>query len=503
MIDLPGTKSLLVVGAHPAAEGLTAQLGGGWALRAVPGLLDAVALLARERMDVVMADHAQVGAAVSALEEVRRLQPETAVVVTSESPRYVPGADDCVVVPCDMRVLVNAIERARLMRRSQTDMDAASDEREGLRREANEQRERAGMLEKAWDRMSTAVNSGEALTRTIIEIAAELSGATRLSLMLVGDNGKRDLRIIEAQGLSDSVVAATHLRLGEGVAGWVAKHGRPLRSEDRGTADASSAGNAEGYRSDTYLSLPLRIGDEVLGVINMTERAGGRPFSDEEVRQLAFLANQVAIWIRHARKLAQAERQSLMDALTGLYNRRYFMDAMAREIERSRRNGECFSLGIIDIDHFKDYNDTHGHQAGDDLLRQFSLVMQKNLRGSDIVCRYGGEEFAVIMPRTGDPGAHNQPAGEHFIDRLRETISRFPFLGLKDHKEGRLTVSAGVAVFPEDGETPDALIGAADKALYRAKKEGRNRVCANQAERKPRKPAMGEKATRTRKKKSV
>ena len=138
----------------------------------------------------------------------------------------------------------------------------------------------------------------------------------------------------------------------------------------------------------------------------MTERSEDRAFSLSEVKAFSVLAGQTAVWIRHCQKLQQATRLSVMDELTSLYNRRYFLGALRREINRARRSGQRLSLAMLDIDHFKTYNDTRGHQAGDRALQQFARVLQDNVRSMDTLCRYGGEEFVIVLPETGEGGGY-------------------------------------------------------------------------------------------------
>jgi diguanylate cyclase (GGDEF)-like protein len=160
------------------------------------------------------------------------------------------------------------------------------------------------------------------------------------------------------------------------------------------------------------------------------------------------------------------------DGLTGLFNHRYFQDVLTHEIYRSERNSAIFSLIFIDVDHFKNYNDTNGHLAGDKLLRKLSEIFVKAVRKSDIVARYGGEEFVIILPSTSKKNA--QIVGE----KLRRYIESFPFEGRETQPNGKLTISSGIATYPDDGRERPLLIQRADEAMYEAKNNGRNRCCA-------------------------
>jgi len=164
------------------------------------------------------------------------------------------------------------------------------------------------------------------------------------------------------------------------------------------------------------------------------------------------------------------KEQATRDGLTGLYNHRFFQEALAREIFRSTRYGHPFSLIFLDVDSFKRYNDTHGHQRGDAVLRDIGQILAQRVRKSDIVARYGGEEFVVLLPEIHRDGAMK------IAEALRETIADYPFPGRETQPLGRITASFGVSGYPEDGEDSSSLLQRADGALYQGKKAGRNCV---------------------------
>lgn len=165
------------------------------------------------------------------------------------------------------------------------------------------------------------------------------------------------------------------------------------------------------------------------------------------------------------------ENVACRDGLTGLFNHRYFQDFLRSEIDRCQRDNDIFSLIFFDLDHFKFYNDSHGHLEGDYLLRQLATLLEKNFRHSDVVSRYGGEEFVVILPGTSKKDA------QHLAENMRCFIEGFPFNGRDTQPSGKLTSSVGVATYPEDGDNRTDLVQSADNAMYQAKKSGRNGVC--------------------------
>jgi diguanylate cyclase (GGDEF)-like protein len=162
---------------------------------------------------------------------------------------------------------------------------------------------------------------------------------------------------------------------------------------------------------------------------------------------------------------------TIRDGLTGLYNHRHFQETLALEISRSKRYAKAFSVVFLDVDFFKQYNDTHGHLHGDAVLVGLSKLLIDGLRKSDVAARYGGEEFVLLLPETSKENAFT------LAGTIREKIAAHPFPGRETQPQGKVTVSMGIAVFPEDGSDSSSLLHRADEALYQAKNAGRNRVC--------------------------
>ena len=163
---------------------------------------------------------------------------------------------------------------------------------------------------------------------------------------------------------------------------------------------------------------------------------------------------------------------AITDGLTGLYNYRYFRERLQNEVDRAERHGLDLSTVMIDIDFFKHYNDKHGHPAGDEVLRTIGEILKRNVRKIDVAARYGGEEFALILVETNGSNARL------VAEKLRRLVEEYPFPHAEEQPNGRLTISAGVAAYPEDGRDAESLIASADRYLYRAKELGRNRVVA-------------------------
>jgi diguanylate cyclase (GGDEF)-like protein len=221
------------------------------------------------------------------------------------------------------------------------------------------------------------------------------------------------------------------------------------------------------------MCVPLIFFGEKLGVL-ILESATPYNFAREDVAPLESVADICAGAIKNAHHFQRAEQLAYLDGLTGIYNRRYFEQQISSEIERAARYEGRLAIIMIDIDNFKRLNDEFGHLLGDEVLRQVSTVFKQQLRKVDAVCRYGGEEFAVLMPQTSGGNALE------VAEKLRRVVETFRFPGVPV----KVTISAGVAEFPSNGRTRDELVAAADAALYASKETGRNRVSPASAARK-------------------
>ena len=231
-----------------------------------------------------------------------------------------------------------------------------------------------------------------------------------------------------------------------------------------------SLARSDDWHENDQLIVPLNRGDELLGYLSVRGARDERVPNEETVRTLEIFAVQAVMAIQSARQFQQIERLTFLDSLTPAFNHRYFQDALQKEIHRHGRSGNEFALAMLDIDNFKRINDSFGHQIGDEVLKGVVEELQTNGRESDIVSRYGGEEFAIIFPDTSA-----QPARDA-ANRLRELVERRHFDIPQINRTIRITVSIGIAIYPMDGVTSADLIARADSALYDAKKKGKNRV---------------------------
>jgi diguanylate cyclase (GGDEF)-like protein len=213
---------------------------------------------------------------------------------------------------------------------------------------------------------------------------------------------------------------------------------------------------------------PLFAAGEPVGTWIVTTKKG--QFAPNVEVMLHALSQQVATSLMNAKLNEAMERMATTDALTGLYNRRFFNQVFAERLGLAERYGRKLSVLLCDIDHFKSVNDTYGHPAGDAVLKVISRLLAQEARKADVVGRLGGEEFAVLMSETDAAGA------KLTAERMRERIARE--LILTEHGKLKVTLSLGIATFPDDAGSADLLISRADEALYRAKHGGRNRSVA-------------------------
>jgi diguanylate cyclase (GGDEF)-like protein len=256
------------------------------------------------------------------------------------------------------------------------------------------------------------------------------------------------------------------LPLEHGVFGDVARDKRPVLNNDLAEG-AMDVGVLSGFRS--LLAVPIQTESQVLGVLALLHR-GERSFDQGDGQLLDILAAQAAVAIQNAQLHRATQQLAVTDGLTKVYNRRYFEEQLTAELQRGQRHGHCTSLVLLDVDHFKKFNDTHGHLLGDQVLQGVARVLQKSTRETDVVARYGGEEFAVILPET-PPDAALVVA-----ERIRRNIKNHPFWG-KGQTPLTVTSSIGVASDPSSTLDPKPLIDIADKGLYQCKEQGRDRVC--------------------------
>jgi diguanylate cyclase (GGDEF)-like protein/PAS domain S-box-containing protein len=253
---------------------------------------------------------------------------------------------------------------------------------------------------------------------------------------------------------------------------WALRRGRPhLVEQGRQRLVCKHLGEADG---STYICVPMMAQGELLGLLHMAISEKGRSVETRQ-RFVMTVAEHIALALANLKLRETLRSQSIRDPLTGLFNRRYMEESLEREIRRASRTGQQIGIIMLDIDHFKKFNDSYGHDAGDALMRIVGNTLQRSIDGEDIACRYGGEEFILIAPSTTLEGVARR------AEAIRRSILELSFQHRGQRLEG-VTISAGVSIFPDHGRLGSDLVHTADKALYRAKGLGRNRVVLNRAD---------------------
>ena len=215
------------------------------------------------------------------------------------------------------------------------------------------------------------------------------------------------------------------------------------------------------------LAAPVRIRNQNMGVLCAYNHEGRSGFSSQDAKTLSLLSSCLGLVLENTRLSTTLERIAVTDELTQVYNYRFLKTALRREMQRAKRFRQPFALIMADVDNLKMYNDRFGHLRGSHLLRELAQLLSKQVRGMDLIAKYGGDEFTAILPQTPRGGARA------VAERLRACVAEHTFPNVKN---GEITISLGLSLFPEDGIQPGSLIGAADAALYAAKQRGRNCV---------------------------
>ena len=294
--------------------------------------------------------------------------------------------------------------------------------------------------------------------------SAELLQAERASLM-VYDEATDTFQIKAVVGANASIMSDKDP--GRRVSRVVFEKGQPIVVRKLAGSGLIPLTNERDYRSESFISSPVKLGDRKIAVINFTDKADGRGFDRRDLDLVQTITSQIAVAIDREElkeKAGEFEQLSVTDALTGLLNRRYIEERLMEEVKRSNRHGYPMSLLMLDVDHFKSYNDTYGHPEGDEALKLVANIIRETLRGADVAARYGGEEFAILLPQTNDDEA------AMIAERIRSNIEHAKF------PKRAVTASIGVASCSAELCSKKGLVDAADLALYDAKRRGRNSV---------------------------
>jgi diguanylate cyclase (GGDEF)-like protein len=312
------------------------------------------------------------------------------------------------------------------------------------------------------------------ILRTILEHMERMVEAELWTLLML-DESKQELYYAIAAGDAQEALRGLRVKVGEGVAGWVAKHGESLivpEATNDPRVEQSRAGQNAGQRSKmpavrSVIALPLRGRKGTQGVIEILNPRA--EMSDYTIAFLHILADHAAIALENAHDVARIQHLTIADDTTGLFNVRHLYDVLGRELERSFQKKQPLSLAFLDLDRFKQVNDVHGHLVGSELLASTGQRLQELSRKQDLCFRYGGDEFVIMMPETSAKSAleHTRNLHRKFMDT--------PYR-MKNGLTLKVSASVGVASSPDDGSAVHEIIGTADARMYAVKSDGRGQV---------------------------
>jgi len=310
----------------------------------------------------------------------------------------------------------------------------------------------------------------ESLLNQLVTDISESMKIDKILIMLV-TAVREEIYVASSAGFSSPVILQFRVKVGEGIYGKVALTGKSKLIDDIDNCPDALPYGLTLPEVNSALIVPFLRRGEVLGLI-CGYKDKPNVFKDADEQLFNSVAEHVCLALENARLFEETKLMATTDGLTGMYNKRFFMDKLDMEFERARRKEHDLSVILMDLDNFKHYNDTNGHPAGDLLLMTFSALLKSLARKIDVPCRYGGEEFVIILPETDKEGATK------LANIIVDKTSKYPF----EHREGQplgfVSLSVGVASFPGDANEAGMLVKRADEALYRAKAEGKNRAVA-------------------------
>lgn len=314
-------------------------------------------------------------------------------------------------------------------------------------------------------RLNATLKVDEIIASVVTLVTDIIPTKTMEFYLLDGNNN-----VLKEVSAMDEKRQAQTYAIGEGIVGMAAQH-RMVQTREH--FEKMHRGKNDDATSDTglWIAVPVQFKDRLLGVI-----AIGPPTRTmgNEIDLMKMIADIAAVALINQTMIGEAKHKANTDALTGLNNRNYLFHMAQHYVEKAIREGTPISVFLFDIDHFKHYNDSNGHDEGDNLLKELSDVIRTSTRKNSVIVRYGGEEFIVLLPGISKEDALI------YAERLREKIAEYPFRHRREQPLGCVSISGGVASFPLDGDSIYKVIQLADMALYRAKSEGRNRVVAHQ-----------------------
>lgn len=315
--------------------------------------------------------------------------------------------------------------------------------------------------------ITSTLNLDEVLNLILVNIS-KIIGVQRCSIMLLNET-KEFLTLGAALGI-DNIDYSREVPVGEGIAGWVAREGKPVLIQDIEKHPFYKKKSDAEYISKSLLSVPLKYKDNLLGVLNITNKKTQKAFTKIEQKLVTYYAEQVSIAIENAHMYSKVKQMAVVDGLTGLANHRSFQDMLKNTFRISKKSDSIMALSMIDVDDFKKFNDTYGHVHGDTVLREIGTVLLDfSVSHKFFAARYGGEEFAIIFKDISAIKAYE------IIEEIRQKIEEHTILGPAG-KRMQVTISCGISERIAQDSSVQLLIDRADRAMYRAKNAGKNRT---------------------------
>lgn len=321
------------------------------------------------------------------------------------------------------------------------------------------------------DLLKTISGSNElgSILDNMLDETMKFFGAKSGFIMLV-DKDAKELYVERARAVDGQPISTGRLPIGEGAIGTVAATGTPRLIGSAKKLPGRYQSLTSSASQSAMMCAPLRIERKIIGVLTVEEKETDENFTDSDLEFLSLIAAETGIAIEKARLYERMEQMSVTDGLTGVANRRYFDMRFHDELLKAKRYSLPLSVTLMDIDNFKSFNDTYGHAVGDEVLKAVARNLKSNVRETDLVARYGGEEFIIVSP-----DCETDKAGTT-ADRLRQNLEQMEVYGNEEYPSLKITMSLGVANYPDDSQAEEALLKAADDALYASKKSGRNQV---------------------------
>jgi len=426
---------------------------------------DILKRLKKKKFDLMILD----SSAVKMLERINKLDPSMSVIVIANNDEQLDypslvftSIDGLLIRPYRLEFFRKVVEKAVSHRRTILGyLKAVASHKQKIKE--------LKALNEIVQAISSSLKPKEILQR-IMEKTANLIKAEGWSVLFL-DHGKNELVFEAAAGDAGKKLLGIRLKVGQGVAGWVARYGQSLIVPDV-TKDPrfySGVDKKTKFITKSILCVPMKSRNKIIGVVEVVNKIGGEPFTNDDLEIFENFVAHITIALENAAMYKKMEEASLIDDLTQLYNTRFCNQYLDNFLDERKGSKRLISLIFLDIDFFKLVDDNFGHLVGSETLKRLGDRLTRAVRKGDVVIRYGGDEYIVLLPHT------DKATAKVIAERIRKEINSKPFLAF-GNKKFNISVTLGVATCPDDANTRDGLIGTADKAMYEGKLSGRDKV---------------------------